>query len=1427
MATDEKLIVAHAFTKGGDSDSADQLISPLAFRRMLNLVLYGKNTQGIPTKKKGNTLIPNILPAGNNKGHGWGKNEELGKLYFFNYNDQCNHGLYAYDIITQAITPVLLNKTDTNGVDIMQFDPAFPIYHFDIVGDQLAYWCDGLNKARKTNLAKCIDKSSTGYGTVITEDLITAYKQCAVFAPTVEYFTDLTRTSNYVYALQFKFCTRFYYADGEISNASDFSAVALPPNESYLGQNAITFDNNGIKVSFETGSKDVTKIELLVKIDTQDFVSCIILNKAELGISDYASYTYSFYNDGAYNAVDALKIARPYSYLPRVPYAQAFVKTAMLYANFNEGFAPVKIIATAAVTFTPFYLPSGTVSQLNNPAFTFNNLSVSEHGGIFNSWWTTVTHFVIGADVKKGNVFSIVYTGGNGGGQYFKYTANVGDSALTVANQIKQYLRTIDAVGTGTISNEVTDGSGNVSWDFTIEAHEGKPAISYATSVTPVNYSTLLDNGLSINTIKQGSSRKYGIVYEDDDGRTSLTYTNDNLLVNTPFETETILGSTAPIGLQQPIHTIQIFNQPPQWAKYWRLVRTSDTKTFIQMLIQQATVIQVANEDTYLDLIVGSLFTYQKIHPDTILTYDFERGDRLRLISNENTTPPTPYTPYFETEVLGYTVDEETPVNANITTTIGTPNNHVTPSDGVKTGYVGKNIIIQDVERTIVSISGADYVLDEDLSLEQSSTPTTYVVPNYTIVDRRGVLRIKNPQGYSVADQSLVEIYRPQQNLDNTSYLDFFDFQQKFAISDWGTPQAAHVANIQNQDGNNPATVPAIVQVTNGDAYVRNRALPSNNENPNPQVIIDQICDPNFSDFYQSNLYNTGRVYPQDQAYGVVKFGSRVRFSNNYIEDTRINGLNDFDNTDRKDYNDPYGFITLLRFKESYLYVFKQLRTAWTPVGYRIIKDNNGNEVLATSDELLNELKYALWNGGIGNNPECYTENGSSQYIVSTGSGVILRIAQDGSIPISSVYLFDKKVRDLLSQVNKYNLRIPAGFDRPYDDALWSVDDYIQYLFNNNFNAGDWQTAISAYPAGTTFAITQQPAHSTATVVGNQIQITGTSTLGNDFFKFQGTLPDSSLTPVMNFCFTVIDNPNKATIWTGDTTSKYCLQVGGNNTGDQNFKVLNQRYQVDNTLVGFNMPNIAMIDPLAIVPNTNAITFNPNSNPTPAGGSVNDIWYNAPADQLYKNIGGGIWQLLTNRVINANYIPPVQNATDCPFGYTLFGLQLSNSSGDICGKGLTNVYAASGLSDIAVGTHLFIDSALTTPLTGFTFVVGNNGHIYNLNTTTGVVGTDTGSTCTLSDISAQNNSSDDASVQAFTIPGNTMIASFPVVAGGLNSQSVPAGTYKVQVTVNPTAPHNSQVTVNSTTKTASSGFGPTILVFNSQTTSINVDIEDI
>ena len=71
--------------------------------------------------------------------------------------------------------------------------------------------------------------------------------------------------------------------------------------------------------------------------------------------------------------------------------------------------------------------------------------------------------------------------------------------------------------------------------------------------------------------------------------------------------------------------------------------------------------------------------------------------------------------------------------------------------------------------------------------------------------------------------------------------------------------------------------------------------------------------------------------------------------------------------------------------------------------------------------------------------------------------------------------------------------------------------------------------------------------------------------------------------------------------------------------------------------------------------------------------------------------------------------------------------RLANTSGGVCAAPTTTLYYS---GTYGVGTSLFTDAGLTIHQTGYTFVQNQaDGIIYNLNTSTGVVGSNTGLTC--------------------------------------------------------------------------------------------------
>lgn len=82
--------------------------------------------------------------------------------------------------------------------------------------------------------------------------------------------------------------------------------------------------------------------------------------------------------------------------------------------------------------------------------------------------------------------------------------------------------------------------------------------------------------------------------------------------------------------------------------------------------------------------------------------------------------------------------------------------------------------------------------------------------------------------------------------------------------------------------------------------------------------------------------------------------------------------------------------------------------------------------------------------------------------------------------------------------------------------------------------------------------------------------------------------------------------------------------------------------------------------------------------------------------------------------------------TSCTNGTATNSL-VGNNTATICATAISNRYTNGAF---AVGKTLYTDSSLTTPVTGYAYVVnGLDGHVYNLNTVTGVIGADTAISC--------------------------------------------------------------------------------------------------
>lgn len=1112
---EEKKIQLQSFTGCMDTDTADELLPADRYRSAQNIRVLSTEggTKGIVTNLKGTVEVSFTRPAGQNITIGAGASEEQNKFFFFEWNANGYHSIYMYDGLLNQVIRLMQNLTDTDDVDVLQFKKRSLILHIDVIGD-LLYWTDGQVKQKKLNWRKILDISNAGYGPLILGEYISAYKRQAIFPPSLSYFTDTARLTNYLFGNLFKASNRPIFDDGEKGNWSEFSTVPLPATESFTGNAAVSNVNNCLKISVETGSRIVKKIEIAIKIGSGDFVSIITLDKEELSISNDSLYVYSFYNDNnSFSGIDQDKVNRAYSFMPDIPLGEAFVDRAIVYMGGREGFPVVPINVSVVAAYTDLFLPDATVSALNVPffsqtAFVFKFTRVG-HGRRTNALVT----LKVGSDVKIGNKFELFGRNGKSDNLYFTYTATGADDAISVANNFKQQL-----IVTGRILSDSEDFpatdiwantivSGDVSFSFILRGRFNEAATSFEGRVNPVSTQTLKDIGQAVRDHKSGGSVKYGISYWNEDTKRSSSYTSDNLFIRTNFVTESA-------GYKKVVHDLSIKHQPPVWATHYDITRTIDLTygtNWIDILIQKAIESQSTTNTDYVDLVIGSLFTYQKMYPNTVLQYTFEKNDRVRLIKK---TSDNSYYTFLETVVLDYkdilSEDKTEDVTTNNTNT-------VTIGGTTSSDNIGRYISIDGTERLITAApTGTTYTLDRTFG-------TAEKYPAYKIIDRRGIIRVRKPVGVTIEDNSVIEVYKPTQNIQ-TVEKQMFIFGHKYAIKNWGTSSRCHTGNKQNQDPLNPISTPAIVSIENGMSYLKQRQLPTNNSIPGTQAVTSLIEDKNYSDFYDSDLNDNGKISVEDDATGEKYFPERLRFSNNYIQDTKINGLNDFESLDRKDYNDPNGAFKLIKFHKGLLYSWKVLDCGYIPIYAIIIQGKDGNNVgLSTSNKLLNEIKYFGFEAGIGNMPMSWAREKNWHWFASPNTGTFCRTGGDGILPISQQFDLDSRLRALIARSDKYGAFVFGGFDAENNEYQPSFEAPKEYLFNAGFDESMFELFREDNPEGTEYEITTQPVNGDVVidVDGNFVFTPDTDYVGSDFFYYRWRFPAGAWSTPKKECLLV------------------------------------------------------------------------------------------------------------------------------------------------------------------------------------------------------------------------------------------------------------------------------------------------------------------
>lgn len=180
------------------------------------------------------------------------------------------------------------------------------------------------------------------------------------------------------------------------------------------------------------------------------------------------------------------------------------------------------------------------------------------------------------------------------------------------------------------------------------------------TTFPPPDNITATISPLAVTTaaLKRGGIYNYGLVYYDRGNRSGTVNTDISLRLPIAFYTEPENGVLNPTGLPSVFWTIQ--HIPPIWATHYQWVRTvnSAQNNYVQWAAKEVHYVDAAggasnqNDGTQIKISIDNMFSeYKTQNPDSIITYDFAAGDRIRLITDSTSNF---FTNYYDVKITKF-----------------------------------------------------------------------------------------------------------------------------------------------------------------------------------------------------------------------------------------------------------------------------------------------------------------------------------------------------------------------------------------------------------------------------------------------------------------------------------------------------------------------------------------------------------------------------------------------------------------------------------------------------------------------------------------------------------------------------------------------------------------------------------------------------
>jgi len=424
-------ITRTTFVKGRMNKSVDErLVPPGEYIDALNVRLGSTETTeiGAVENSKGNSRLTELQFGGeflNTVGYGEvrtigcfedGINETI--YWFVHQEDNPN------SVITGIVDMIVSFNTNNNtlvyhviSTQVLNFSFTYLITGVSKIED-LLFFTDDLNPPRTINVTRDYPYPVGGLDNVLEEEDISVIVKPPGFedydtvsplgTPSIEPFI-LPDEQNYMSIRFLSFAYRYRYLDGQYSATSLFSTPVFDPvqfdlSNANLWNSGMENEFNACRVTFSTGSKRVTEVDLLYKESTSN--SIFVINryvKEKEGWSDNDFQTIQFSNSEIYTVIGQDELFRLYDNVPRIAKAQTIQGNRLMYGNYVDGY-DVKAVKNGSDLRIDYQTSGYSVPFNDELVFTADSSSLSAGnytiGGAFTEQDSIITFDL--ADVAVG-----------------------------------------------------------------------------------------------------------------------------------------------------------------------------------------------------------------------------------------------------------------------------------------------------------------------------------------------------------------------------------------------------------------------------------------------------------------------------------------------------------------------------------------------------------------------------------------------------------------------------------------------------------------------------------------------------------------------------------------------------------------------------------------------------------------------------------------------------------------------------------------------------------------------------------------------------------------------------------------------------------------------------------------------------------------